>query len=59
MLSDACFLPNKTVYANPVTNTAKVQLHDDSTATYSPGVYKLQPTVGTDICIYYVIILSK
>ena len=56
---DDCFGPNKTAYVYPDQMTAEVKLDDDDAANLPAGEYEFKRSFGSDVCPYYVVILSK
>ena len=50
---------NKTAYIYPDQTTAEVKLDDDDAANLPAGEYEFRRSFGSNICPYYVVILSK
>ena len=53
-----CNASNKTIYVSPGQEKVRVRL-DDKVGTFPLGEYKIEHTIGSTVCTYYIVILSK
>ena len=53
-----CIALNKTFFVSPGQESVDVKL-DDKVVTFTLGEHKIQQTIGSTLCTYYIVILSK
>ena len=54
-----CNASNKTIYVSPGQEKVKVKLVDKVAVTFPLGEHKIEHTIGSTVCTYYIVILSK
>ena len=59
MQRNECNFPSKTIYVYPDQMKAEVKLADGNVTWYSPGEHRIQQQIGSTVCSYYVVVLSK
>ena len=58
-LWNGCNAPNKTFYVSPGQEKVKVKLVDKVAVTFHLGEHEIEQTIGSTVCTYYIVILSK
>ena len=56
---NGCNVPNKTFYVSPGQEKVKVKLDDNVAVTFPLGEHEIEHTIGSTVCTYYIVILSK
>ena len=56
---NGCNAPNKTFYVSPGQEKVKVKLVDKVAVTFHLGEHEIEQTIGSTVCTYYIVILSK
>ena len=56
---NGCNASNKTFYVSPGQEKVEVKLDDKVFVTFPLGKHKIRHTIGSTVCTYYIVILSK